>query len=201
MAYRVLALDGGGIRGPRIFADDTVFDLLGHVDRLVIADYRNKALHEALTEQFGAAPTYFPTWQGYIDGGVAANNPSVCGLAQALDPATGGQRLEDVVLLSLGTGASPRRIEGDDHDWGLAEWAPNLVGIMLDGVAGVADFQCRQILGPRYHRVDVVLPRAVGMDEHRAIPELDALGESADTAPAVAWLAEHFARSEDEPAA
>jgi len=29
------------------------------------------------------APTYFPIYQGYVDGGVVANNPSVCAMAQA----------------------------------------------------------------------------------------------------------------------
>ena len=55
-----------------------------------------------------AAPTYFPTVDGYIDGGVYAANPSMCALAQArdhryLDPPPA---LDDIVLLSLGTGHS-----------------------------------------------------------------------------------------------
>ena len=32
-----------------------------------------------------AAPTYFPSVDGYVDGGVAANNPSMAALAQSLD--------------------------------------------------------------------------------------------------------------------
>ncbi len=32
-----------------------------------------------------AAPTYFPSVDGYIDGGVYANNPSMCALAQTQD--------------------------------------------------------------------------------------------------------------------
>lgn len=246
-------------RGPDIFADDTLFDALGHADKLVIADYRNRALRDALVERFGertlgdlprnvvvttfdldsevewqpglrswkakffhnfpeestdglqtcvdvamrtsAAPTFFPTWQGYVDGGVAANNPSMCGLAQALDPETGGQRLEDVALLSVGTGASPKWIEGADHDWGLVEWAPHLVGLLLDGVAGVADFQCRRILGDRYLRLDTVLPRPIGLDDVAAIDELEAIADDVELDPAIAWLAERFMPAEEEPAA
>ena len=49
-----------------------------------------------------AAPTYFPTAQHYIDGGVVANNPSMAALAQALDSGTGNQPLANIHLLSLG---------------------------------------------------------------------------------------------------
>lgn len=54
-----------------------------------------------------AAPTYFPTVDGYVDGGVFANNPSMCALAQTQDIRSGDRpALSDVVLLSLGTGTS-----------------------------------------------------------------------------------------------
>jgi uncharacterized protein len=36
-----------------------------------------------------AAPTYFPSYNGYVDGGVVANNPSMAALAQALDSRNG----------------------------------------------------------------------------------------------------------------
>src|SRR5262245_50926023 len=47
-----------------------------------------------------AAPTYFPAYQGYIDGAVVANNPSMAAVAQALDPRAADQSLKDVVVLS-----------------------------------------------------------------------------------------------------
>ena len=111
------------------------------------------------------APTFFPTYHGYIDGGVVAGNPSVCALAQALHRATGGNKLEDIVLLSIGTGHNPRYLKGQDKDWGLAQWAPHLVSLMLEGSTSLADYQCRQILGPRYFRLDPRLPEPIEMDE------------------------------------
>ena len=45
-----------------------------------------------------AAPTYFPTHKGYIDGGVHANNPAMAALAQAIHAKTGGQQLGDVLV-------------------------------------------------------------------------------------------------------
>lgn len=91
-----------------------------------------------------AAPSYFPAYPGYIDGGVVCNNPSVAALAQALDPGTGGQVLADVRILSFGTGYYPQYIRGRRHDWGLAQWARPLIDIMLEGTMGASDFQCRQ---------------------------------------------------------
>jgi patatin-like phospholipase/acyl hydrolase len=43
-----------------------------------------------------AAPSFFPVYQGYADGGVFANNPSMAALAQALEPTTGQQNLSDI---------------------------------------------------------------------------------------------------------
>ncbi len=88
-----------------------------------------------------AAPTYFPVYQGYIDGGVVANNPSMAALAQALDRQTGNQELADITILSIGTGQNPMYIPEQTLDWGLEQWAKPLVALMIDGMMTVADYQ------------------------------------------------------------
>lgn len=139
-----------------------------------------------------AAPTYFPIVDGYIDGGVVANNPSMCALAQALHPETGGQRLEDVILLSMGTGFNPRYLESQDGDWGLVQWAPQILNLMFEGSAGLADYQCRQLLGDRYLRVNPVLPYPIGLDRIDHIPVMRRLAMQAPLIEAAAWISEHF---------
>lgn len=136
-----------------------------------------------------AAPTYFPTYQGYIDGGVVANNPSVSAIATALDPRAGKQKLDDIVVLSVSTGFSPQFIKGD-HDWGWGQWARPLVGIMISGVMGVAHFQCKQILGDRYRRVDCVLDRNIALDDagDKAIRFLRESADGVDLAATRRWL-------------
>lgn len=134
------------------------------------------------------APTYFPIYQGYIDGGVAAGNPAMCALAQALHRSTGGQRLEDVVLLSVGTGVNPHYIQSKNGDWGLINWAPHIVTIMLEGSAGLAHYQCRQVMEAQYHRIDPILPRPIDMDQIRFIPELLSVAESVDLDETITWL-------------
>jgi patatin-like phospholipase/acyl hydrolase len=139
-----------------------------------------------------AAPTYFPSADGYVDGGVFANNPSLCALTQALDRRTRGRipSLRDVALVSIGTGTSLVYIEGRTHDWGYARWAKPLVNLMLDGVSGVADYQCRQLLGPRYHRLAPVFPAGTSLplDAVKRVPEMVAFAESVDLGPTVEFL-------------
>lgn len=142
-----------------------------------------------------AAPTYFPSADGYIDGGVYANNPSMCALAQSQDPSIPGRpTLADVVLLSLGTGTSLVYVPGKRLDWGYAQWAKPLVNIMLDGVSGIADYQCSQFLDERYHRLAPVFPPDVSMplDAVKRIPEMVQFAESTDLSAAVKWLRKYW---------
>jgi len=135
-----------------------------------------------------AAPVYFPSYQVYVDGGVVANDPSMAALAQALDSQTGGQALANVQILSIGTGYNPTYITGHDLDWGVAQWAKPLVNLMIDGVMGVAEYQCARLLGERYFRLEPQLPKPVGMDDASAVGNLLLAASSVDIAPAVAWL-------------
>jgi patatin-like phospholipase/acyl hydrolase len=135
-----------------------------------------------------AAPTYFPVYQGYVDGGVVANNPSMAALAQALDSATGNQQLADLHLFSIGTGLTPTFVSGDTLDWGLAQWAHLLADMILEGMMGVADYECARLLGDRYFRLAPVLPDPIPLDAAGKMPELIGAANQVDIAPAVAWL-------------
>jgi hypothetical protein len=154
------------------------------------SDAAEKVVDVAL--RTSAAPTYFPVYQGYIDGGIFATNPSVCALTQALHPQTGGQCLEDVILLSIGTGTNPMFLAEMDADWGLAQWAPHLVNLMLEGGAGMADYQCRQILDDRYFRIDPVLPVPIELDGVNQIPLMEDIAAQVDLTAALEWLDMHF---------
>jgi len=108
-----------------------------------------------------AAPCYFPpAWvdkKGYfIDGGVVANNPTLCAYAEA-------KKLwpdEEVKILSVGTGKVIRPIEGHEAvQFGAVEWLMHdLLGIVMDESA--VDYQARQILGSNYLRVNSELTAA-----------------------------------------
>lgn len=143
-----------------------------------------------------AAPTYFPSVDGFIDGGVYAGNPSMCALAQCQDSRFADTpSLSDVVLLSLGTGTSRIYIKGSRLDWGYAQWAQPLVSLMFDGVVGIADYQCHQILAERYHRLAPVFPSGVSipLDGIEQIPYMIEFAEGVNLSDTVQWLKTHWA--------
>jgi len=139
-----------------------------------------------------AAPTYFQPADGFVDGGVYASNPSMCALAQTQDARIkgGGPRLDEIVLFSLGTGISQKYIAQMHPDWGDAQWIEPLLGIMLDGVSGIADFECGQLLRDRYFREAPVFPpdANVPMDAIDQIPFMIDFASSVNLSKAAAWL-------------
>jgi patatin-like phospholipase/acyl hydrolase len=134
-----------------------------------------------------AAPVYFPIYQGYVDGGVSAINPSMCALAQAFH-----EGIYDIRLLSLGTGNNPRWLEAQDADWGIAQWGLDLVNMFMDGGGEVADYQCRQILHEQYFRLQPILPVPIGMDKWQAIDQLIEIADEIDLEPLLEWLGNSF---------
>ncbi len=120
-------------------------------ERAKISDNYNFKMTE-VARSASAAPTYFPPkkldqkddYYSLIDGGVYANNPSMCAYVEAktMFPDT-----KEMLFLSLGTGELTRRIQHKDaKDWGLAQWAHPLLNIIFDGQSDTADHQLKQLL-------------------------------------------------------
>jgi len=139
-----------------------------------------------------AAPTYFPTYHGYIDGGVACNSPSMAAVCAAINPMVGRQLIASLRVLSISTGSHNSFISGNTHDWGYAQWARLLVPLMIDANTGMADYQCRQILGEHYHRLAPPLARQIATDDVGAIDELIGLAQAVDLSDALVWLDQFF---------
>lgn len=92
-----------------------------------------------------------------IDGGVAANNPSSCAIAEALRL---GYSAKEISVLSIGTGERTRIIpfEKAQH-WGLIEWAQPLIGILFDGSSEIYEYITRQVVYKRLLRFQFKLDR------------------------------------------
>jgi uncharacterized protein len=125
-----------------------------------------------------AAPTYFPpekidtgdplNYYALIDGGVVAGNPAMCAYAEAIKM---GHAVDDVVVVSLGTGEFKRPIKyGDATNWGQLEWAQPIINIVLNGSNSTVDYQLQQMLqydGPNrsYFRFQLEFGQDTSIDD------------------------------------
>lgn len=145
-----------------------------------------------------AAPTYFPSYNGYIDGGVVANNPSMAAVTQTQDPRNTdpAPALQDIHVLSIGTGINLTFQKGKDLDWGVAQWAKPLISLLLDASMGIADYQCQRLLKDTYQRIAPVFPAEtnIKMDDWKRSADLLTFGSTAplvntwDGESVVDWL-------------
>jgi predicted acylesterase/phospholipase RssA len=124
-----------------------------------------------------AAPTFFPVYKGYVDGGIVANNPSMIAIAKAIAH-NSAVSAKNVVVLSIGAGSYPRHAdvmagidmgEGrqDRADWGIMQYSPHLLDLLLDGDTVTIDLVMHYLLdkGGMYHRLDPTLPRNIALDD------------------------------------
>lgn len=141
-----------------------------------------------------AAPTYFEpalikSFDGnkfpLVDGGVFANNPTLCAYAEARQIFESGVEerrvakkfasAAEMFILSIGTGTIKVPYEYEKaKGWGLAGWARPVIDIMMSGVSDTVDFQLKQIFD------------AVGHPENyiRIMPDLlEASEDMSDASP------------------
>ncbi|SMC80569.1 patatin-like phospholipase family protein [Pedobacter nyackensis] len=101
-----------------------------------------------------AAPTYFSVAEIHslanvryplLDGGVFATNPALSGLIE-VTKAYNQTRINDIFLVSLGTGRSKRSYDYDYFKKSSAmAVVPAILDIMMSGVAETSDFFLRQL--------------------------------------------------------
>jgi patatin-like phospholipase/acyl hydrolase len=125
-----------------------------------------------------AAPTYFPAHGmkiegkacALIDGGVVANNPTACAIAEALRKDARADQPQDLVVLSVGTGARTRSIDlKSAREWGALEWAVPIIDVLFDGNSDSVDYIARHLVGDSYFRLQAEL--AIGMDDMDDVSE------------------------------
>jgi patatin-like phospholipase/acyl hydrolase len=103
-----------------------------------------------------SAPTFFPAHllttesktYSLIDGGIGANNPSACAVAEALRL---DHLIKDISVLSIGTGDANQPIPYEKvRSWGLIQWIwqGRLIEVLMDASADVNDYISRQVMSP-----------------------------------------------------
>lgn len=134
-----------------------------------------------------AAPTYFPSYKNYIDGGVIANSPTAISLIKTLSSFPKLKK-EDILLLSIGTGDSPEKIIGKTEKWGILQWSFHpfskmkspLLALLMDGMSDLEDLYCREFLKDNYFRINPPVPKFIELDDYKFVNYLKYIGETCD---------------------
>lgn len=126
-----------------------------------------------------AAPSYFEpyqlNWLGVdrvlIDGGVYINNPSMAAVAEVLRYKYDNPniKIEDIELLSLGTGIYSEKIKEDSASWGLIKWAKNITRVMMQSTSKSVEYECEQMPFHKYLRLQFTIEEKeyMEMDDSR----------------------------------
>jgi len=119
-------------------------------------DYTDYYLRD-IARATSAAPTYFEVADAHslsgtayplIDGGVFANNPAMCALAECtkIKPDV---KLSEILFLSLGTGVDKKKEHSYTYEkaknWGIAGWIAPLIEIMMSANSETVDYQLMKI--------------------------------------------------------
>lgn len=126
-----------------------------------------------------AAPIYYPSYQNYVDGGLYALNPSLIAFSSAIDPEKGKQKIEDIRILSIGTGINPVSIQ-EEVDWDEVRWMRPyhsfakhpLFSLMTEVGSVIPEYPLEQILQEKYQRVNGHLPVPIEMDDASRVSTL-----------------------------
>ena len=162
-----------------------------------------------------AAPTYWPSHQWCLDGGLYANNPSDSAVAGCLrymrdkelreNPDLAGldpdeaERLATIncmgriSVLSLGTGDVPHQApKNSKHDAGILDVIPMLLNVVMDGGVKASAFRSEQVLGKRHVRIQPQLPAVVDLADVGSVPELIQIADLVDLEPAIRLIKERW---------
>ncbi len=118
---------------------------------------------EDIARATSAAPTYFPpatisnrAGQSFtmIDGGVFANNPTVCAMVEAYRL----YHARNFKVVSIGTGSTPIRLDAAAAaNWGDIFWAVPMISIFMAGSSQTVSVETTELLGDDHWRFDVSL--------------------------------------------
>jgi uncharacterized protein len=125
----------------------------------------------AIARATSAAPTYFPpatvinrAGQSFtmIDGGIFANNPTMCAIVEA-------RRLygsSDCLIVSAGTGSEPTRVDASAAaHWGDLGWALPMITIFMASSSQTVAVEIDEMFAHFHHRFDVSLTTSTPQGE------------------------------------
>lgn len=127
-----------------------------------------------------AAPTYFPSYKNFVDGGVVMNDPSLAALVTTYQPQM--DDLRTFRVFAVGTGYVPQYIE-DGEDWGVLQWLINyrrsgsigaspLLSLIMDVDEQIPSEMCTALLGKAYRKINLPLTESFPLDDYKQIDKM-----------------------------
>ncbi len=119
-------------------------------------DKKDDALLAYAAQATASAPTYFPSCDGLVDGGVlGATNPAMIAFTEAYKT----WPLEPFALLSIGTGCQDGSVDPKKADgWGELHLLRSVVKMAFDGPEKIVEYETEELLGANYFRIQGLLP-------------------------------------------
>lgn len=140
-----------------------------------------------------AAPVFFPSYECHIDGGIIATDPSLASIIYSIDKEL-GKSIDNIRLLSFGTGYCYNSIKEDTSNWGAIEWVTSknpdlpIIAVTLDGNAQVSQIFSKKLLDDNYCRVNPKMDKDISMDDVKALDYLLELSNSYDIKECINWI-------------
>ncbi len=110
----------------------------------------------------GASPIVSPIYNGHVDGGLFANNPSMCALATARDYI--GRPFPHMRVVSVGQGQLRHYIDcTKTSGYGYQQWLLNpsdpmaLLKLVMDSNLQAITYECSRVLEDHFVRIDPVI--------------------------------------------
>lgn len=149
-----------------------------------------------------AAPTYFPSHKGFIDGGVVVNNPTPIASFFALSKLDCIKSSSQLRILSIGTGDYPNKITSNTSKWGIIQWAFDpfkmikspILTILLEGSSLVEDIYCKELFMQNYYRLNPTIPDHIEMDDYKKVSLLKSIADSIDLTDLYKYIEDIFYR-------
>ncbi len=161
--------------------------------------YSSNVIDVALSSS--AAPTYFPSHNNFIDGGVVVNSPTAASMVSVMKLLKPKRELCDFRILSIGTGMTLNQIKANTSSWGALQWilSPTcnvkspLVSVLLNDTP-LEDMYCRELLGSNYFRINPILRYNISLDDYKKVPMLKSAVDELDLSDTFNFIEQHFLR-------
>ena len=151
-----------------------------------------------------AAPTYFNAyvWKDrlgktykWTDGGQVENTGAMTGVSCLLDNLVGSDVSEnDIACLSFGTGISYQHEPASrNFGWKTPRRIRGVLQTIVQGNETLSIKFLQRMLGPRFHRLNHLLPKSIDLDEYQEIDDLLRWSKECDLSSTESFCRGYFA--------